>query len=318
MTRRPRAPIGRIATGHWTMRARIVLLKPFAGSHCNADAHPLEPSAGAQSRLVRVCAFVVALAFCGGLAAPGIARAADPLGINEVSGEVQAALAEVDATVPEAAVAESAGSAALASVSTPLAAPVAPPAAGDGPIAMAAAAEPVVAVLSTSGATMVEIPRPAAVLSGNTPVAVVLSGRSERTHTLVRATARSKSRRTKGALGSSAGESSEQIAAARAVVSSRSVLTTGAARVTRARDARPKDKAPAGAGPQQPPPVPLPPRPDMTSSGQAGGQGLLLPLVTAALAAALAIFAFEVLRRVLPRSAFRKPRRIELPPWHPG
>jgi hypothetical protein len=294
------------------MRARIALPKPFTGSFCNTDIHPLKPSTGAPSRHVRVCAFVVALACCGCLAAPGIARAADPLGINEVSGEVQSALAEVDA-----AMAESGASAPPAGVSTPASAPVAP-AAVDGPMAMAAAAEPVVTVLSTPGAATVEIAPPEAVLSGNAGAAVVLSGRSERTHTLVRTTERSKSRRTRGALGSTAGESSEQIAAARAVVSSRTVLTAGAARVTRARDARPKDKAPAGAGPQQPPPVPLPPGSDMTSSGQAGGQGLLLPLVTAALAAALAIFAFEVLRRVLPRSAFRKPRRIELPPWHPG
>jgi hypothetical protein len=69
--------------------------------------------------------------------------------------------------------------------------------------------------------------------------------------------------------------------------------------------------------PQQLPPVPLPPQ-DLTSSGQGGGQGQLMPLVVGALAAVLLIFAFELLRRVLSRPAIRKPRRISLPPWHPG
>jgi hypothetical protein len=56
----------------------------------------------------------------------------------------------------------------------------------------------------------------------------------------------------------------------------------------------------------------------MSSAAQGGGQGLLLPLVLAALAAVLALFGFELLPRVLPLPAFRKPRRIVHPPWHPG
>jgi hypothetical protein len=43
-----------------------------------------------------------------------------------------------------------------------------------------------------------------------------------------------------------------------------------------------------------------------------------MPLVVGALAAVLLIFVFELLRRVLSRPAIRKPRRISLPPWHPG
>jgi hypothetical protein len=83
--------------------------------------------------------------------------------------------------------------------------------------------------------------------------------------------------------------------------------------------ARERREAPAGAGLPQPfPPAPLPPRPDLSPSGQAVGQGLLVPLLLAALAAALAGFAFHFLPRDFPRPAFRKPRRIALQVWHPG
>jgi hypothetical protein len=76
----------------------------------------------------------------------------------------------------------------------------------------------------------------------------------------------------------------------------------------------------AGAEPQRlpSPPLPPPPRPDMTSSGQGGGQGSPVQLVVGALAAVLLLLGFQLLSRVLPRPAFRKPGRIALPPWHPG
>jgi hypothetical protein len=99
---------------------------------------------------------------------------------------------------------------------------------------------------------------------------------------------------------------------------SRATLVVGAARSQRAPRARAKHNAPAGAVPQRLPPAPLPPRPDMTSSGQGGGQGSVQPLLLAALAAVLGFFLLSLLPRVLPRPAFRKPRRIVLPPWHPG
>jgi hypothetical protein len=43
-----------------------------------------------------------------------------------------------------------------------------------------------------------------------------------------------------------------------------------------------------------------------------------MPLVVGALAAVMLFLAFELLRRVLSRPAIRRPRRISLPPWHPG
>jgi hypothetical protein len=114
-------------------------------------------------------------------------------------------------------------------------------------------------------------------------------------------------------VGSSVRSSSEAIA------SSRSTLTTSSFARARPPAAHAKREAPAGALPQQLPPVPLPERQDTTSSGQAGGgSGALLPLLLAALASALAIFGFQLLPRLLPRPAFRKPRRFSLPPWHPG
>jgi len=65
-------------------------------------------------------------------------------------------------------------------------------------------------------------------------------------------------------------------------------------------------------------PVPVPPRPDSSSAGQSGGQGTPGPSVIAGLSALLFVFGFQFLPRLLPLLAFRKPRRIVLPAWHPG
>jgi hypothetical protein len=45
---------------------------------------------------------------------------------------------------------------------------------------------------------------------------------------------------------------------------------------------------------------------------------LFAPLLVAALAAALALASFPFTSRLLPRLAFRKPRRVVLAVWHPG
>jgi hypothetical protein len=77
---------------------------------------------------------------------------------------------------------------------------------------------------------------------------------------------------------------------------------------------------PQPSAPPQPPrlPGPMPPRPDASSSGQAGGQNAPVPLLFATLLGVLAVFALHFLPRLLPLLAFRKPRRIVLPSWHPG
>jgi hypothetical protein len=67
-----------------------------------------------------------------------------------------------------------------------------------------------------------------------------------------------------------------------------------------------------------PVPWPMPPRPDASSSGQAGGGFAPVPLLLAALVGVLIVFALVFGPRLLPLLAFRKPRRIVLPSWHPG
>jgi hypothetical protein len=77
---------------------------------------------------------------------------------------------------------------------------------------------------------------------------------------------------------------------------------------------------PQRSAPPQPPrlPGPMPPRPDASSFGQSGGQNAPVPLLFATLLGVLAVFALHFLPRLLPLLAFRKPRRIVLPSWHPG
>jgi hypothetical protein len=70
--------------------------------------------------------------------------------------------------------------------------------------------------------------------------------------------------------------------------------------------------------PRIPVPWPMPPRPDASSSGQAGGGFAPVPLLLAALVGVLIVFGLVFGPRLLPLLAFRKPRRIVLPSWHPG
>jgi len=78
---------------------------------------------------------------------------------------------------------------------------------------------------------------------------------------------------------------------------------------------RPERSAP----PEHPrPPGPMPPRPDASSAGQSGGQNAPVPLLLAVVLGVLLVFGFQFLPRLLPLLAFRKPRRIVLPSWHPG
>ncbi len=93
----------------------------------------------------------------------------------------------------------------------------------------------------------------------------------------------------------------------------------GPSPVARVRTAKAPSRPQRSAAPRWPrPPGPMPPRPDASSSGQSGGQGTPGPSLLAALAGLLLIFGFHFLPRLLPLLAFRKPRRIVLPSWHPG
>jgi hypothetical protein len=111
---------------------------------------------------------------------------------------------------------------------------------------------------------------------------------------------------------------------ARSVVSSASYdrsspSAVGSSPIVRARTAKAPPRPERSAAPRWPrPPGPMPPRPDASSPGQGGGQGTSVPLLLAALTGLLFIFGFHRLPRLLPLLAFRKPRRIVLPSWHPG
>jgi hypothetical protein len=93
----------------------------------------------------------------------------------------------------------------------------------------------------------------------------------------------------------------------------------GPSPIVRARTAKAPPRPERSAAPRWPRPAgPMPPRPDASSPGQGGGQGTSVPLLLAALTGLLFIFGFHRLPRLLPLLAFRKPRRIVLPSWHPG
>jgi hypothetical protein len=284
---------------------------------CSSPVIAPGKAGAAVSPRARLCALAAAIV-CGGIAGPGVASAADSLGIENLTNQAETlAYSEINGAVADqgGVVAHAIATSVPRPAATP---PPSAPAADEGAIEVTvpAAAEPIVsaalAPVSTLAATgSASAPtstaptpperrrevagsgrrgRPQAALRAPTGLPLVLGGSPERT--------------AFAANGTAGGE--------------RAVLTTGSD--ARGRSAtRARREAPAGAGLPQPfPPVPLPPRPDLSPAGQVGGQGLLLPLLLAALAAALAGFAFHFLPRDFPRPAFRKPRRIALQVWHPG
>ena len=284
------------------MRAKTGLIKPLIEMFCNV--------AGAAGRgapwLARVCALAGAIV-CSGLAAPGTARAAGPGGID-VSAEIEAALA-VDAVVPQPPAPEEQSVTLNVAGATTVNIP-APPAADSVETEIAAVTQPVAMAASapiTTTPTSAESVPAAALGAGPAREhgAAKVSGRPKRPPSVVGVVSRT-------TLLSSAQSTTD------VVVTSRVTLVTREARSPRPPRARAQHNAPAGAVPQRLPPAPLPPRPDMTSSGQGGGQGSVQPLLLVALATVLGFFTLSLLPRVLPRPAFRKPRRIVLPPWHPG
>ena len=271
---------------------------------------------GGVSRRARF--FVVAGAIACGAAAPGTASAADSLGIEAVTGEVQAAI-----------------SSALA--------PVVPQPAGAGPQAEAQTADAVVQSAEQAAARELEAADPVASELATAPAAAPIAFASTgeeaaphawptpREHVVIRVRHRSpRSSRIKSSTrfvlrsSVSAGvrataRSSVTTSYGQATVSERAEATVGSSSREGARgdgDRERRSSLPPSRLPQFP--LPAPQGPDMSSAGQSGGQGLLFPVVMAALAAALAILGLKLLPRLLPVPAFRKPRRISLPPWHPG
>jgi hypothetical protein len=285
------------------MRVGTGSIKPVIEMFCNFT----RAAGRGVPWLARVCALAGAIV-CSGLAGPGTARAAGPGGID-VSAEIEAALADADAVVqPPPAPQEQSVTLNVAGATT-VNIP-APPAADSVETEVAAVTQPVAMAASAPITTTPTSPEPApAAALGAGPArehgAAKVSGRPKRPPSVVGVVSRT-------TLLSSAKSTTD------VVVTSRVTLVTREARSPRPPRARAQHNAPAGAVPQRLPPAPLPPRPDMTSSGQGGGQGSVQPLLLAALAAVLGFFTLSLLPRVLPRPAFRKPRRIVLPPWHPG
>jgi hypothetical protein len=303
MSRGARQPTGRIARDDWTMRAGTGSIKPVIEMFCNVT----RAAGRGVPWLARVCALAGAIV-CSGLAGPGTARAAGPGGID-VSAEIEAALGEIDAVVPQAPARQEQSVTLNVAGATTVNIP-APPAAESVETEAAAETQPVAMAASAPITTTPTSPAsaPGAPL-GAGPArehgAAKVSGRPKRSQPVVGVVSRT-------TLLSSAQSTTD------VVVTSRVTLVTREARSPRPPRARAQHNAPAGAVPQRLPPAPLPPRPDMTSSGQGGGQGSVQPLLLAALAAVFGFFTLSLLPRVLPRPAFRKPRRIVLPPWHPG
>lgn len=277
--------------------------------------------------MTRFCIVACALAF-GGLVGPGIARAADPYGIEALSNQIQAAvLAEVNAVVVQTNIPSAAPPAAVPSA-PPVDTPSTPPIAATSEAAAAQAAAPI-ATMATEVAAATSAAPPEVAPSGDHRAAAEQFGRSEKPHSVVRAAARTRTRvhvlthyeRVELSTSRATAESDVQVVAQASVRSRATVFTSASTRV-RSPGARSERKGRAGMLLPQPfPPSPYSPRPDLNSAGQSGGNGSggsAMPLVLGILAGAFALFGFGFLSRLLPRPAFRKPGRIALPPWHPG
>jgi hypothetical protein len=262
---------------------------------------------GRRARLTRACILVGAIV-CG-FAAPATARAADPFGTTQIVQEVDSAVAEATAAVPQASGA-SAGVAGdptktlesatkTLEVATKQAAAVASSAAAEAQRQTQSA--PVTSAQASSGETEAARAPPRT------------HRRAARRH--VRPAGRSPQRAltVRPTLFTSA-ESN----VVRPQPTSRGTVSVDRAGSGSARGSRATPKPTARPTPQRLPPSPLPPQPGATMSGQGGGQGPLTPLVFGALGALLLLIGLQFLPRALPPQAFRKPRQIALPPWHPG
>jgi hypothetical protein len=278
----------------------------------------------------RVCTVAGAI-LCAGVVWPGAASAADPVGVDGLAGQIEAAVSsELAAAVPQPAAVSPSGGAeedagieqATAEVilaagaeapttyaaSSPASSPDSssagtPPAVASALAILAAPAEAAHAPPSSAGPGIVHVvPGWAQTRKRSSRSSARGAVLDTRVSLAVRATARSST------------STSYSVASVRQ--RAQAVATSSRERSSGAGSRERPSSVPPSRLPQ--PPAPGPNRPDMSSPAQGGGQGLLLPLVIAALGAALALFGLELLPRVLPLPALRRPRRIVLPPWRPG
>ena len=267
--------------------------------------------------------WVLVTAACGALVAPGVARAASsPPGVADVTTAVNSAFAQVDAVAPGAgASAQAAVDQALAAAST------ASELAGAQTSTMAAATDSAaptpVAAPASAAADAVAPALAAAGVPATAPApaqeAPTVPRRVEESPAPAVAPFAARPRGTLGrfphiVLGTGTARTAASLTIARASAGPSSTPRSS-------RPARSSGTAPAGASSPRPlPPVPPAPgpAPGLTSPIQAGGQGSFAPLLVVALAAALALASFPFSSRLLPKSAFRKPRRVVIAVWHPG
>ena len=300
----------------WTIPAANRVAKPFSRWTC-----------------------VLAAAVCGALAGPALARAASsPPGLADAQAQVESALAQVDAVAPGAgaavrpavnqafAMAGAATAAApqpQASAPPPEPAPAGPPPAPPASPAAPPAPAPAEIVSNAVAPVMTS-------LDALPPVPVIVSvgpavdESPPRTHAPISLVTPSPA--APAAVGSARVASVTPTAAgaapqAAALMTPRAAAPAGEPSSDRSsKRGRSSGAAPAGAvlPPRPLPPAPPGPSQDLTAPAQSGGQGQLAPLLVAALAAALVLARFPFRTRLLPRSAFRRPRRVVLAVWHPG
>jgi hypothetical protein len=273
-------------------------------------------------------ACVLAVAVCGSLAAPAVARAASPPGLADAQAQVASALAQVDAVAPgvgaamQPAVQRSFAMAGAATTATLPAAPTPPPA----PAAAAAPSELPVSAPSINTVAHAITSQALGVLSQGPATgsrAAAVDRTPPRPHS---STSLARRAPAATAAAGTARLASVSPTAAGATWQAAAGTTPQAAPLGERASARSSERgrsrgtAPAGAGlpPRPLPPVPPGPSQALTAPAQGGGQGQLVPLLVAALAAVLVFTRFPFRTRLLPRPAFRRPRRVTLAVWHPG
>jgi hypothetical protein len=295
------------------------------------------PAANLAGKPFSRWACVLAAAICGALAGPALARAASTSpGLSDAQAQIESAVAQVDAVAPGAGAAVRPAvdqALALTAAATsavpqsqapapppdpaPAAAPPAPPAPTAAPPAPTEIVSNAVAPVMTSLDALPQVPV-------TISVGPALDESPPRTHAPISlatptpaASAAVGSARMGSVTPAAAGAASQ----AAALTTPRAAAPAGEPSSDRSSErGRSSGAAPAGAvlPPRPLPPAPPGPSQDLTAPAQSGGQGQLAPLLVAALAAVLVFARFPFRTRLLPRSAFRRPRRVVLAVWHPG
>ncbi len=283
---------GRFRPSKWTNDAAISAVGISGQERVSADSAP------PRHRCVRICGLVAAIA-CGVLVVPATARS-DPFSTDQALQQADAAVTDAQTLASQQLTASSAAvSAALTETPAPI-----PTSAASVEAEASKAVSEAIAAAGTASATSPAVPAPTAPKPASRPVS------PPHRH---RGTARARPKAARGPAPWSE----------RAVGGTKSVRAIGTGLSTappqaeaRGHGSAARDRRADGA-PRRLPPLPVPPQ-GLSGTPEGMGSGTPPLLLVAALAAGLLIIFFESPSRLLLRSAFRKPRRLALPPWHPG